>query len=86
MAFSYKGKLLLVSLISLGISLLSTGRTELLEAGCRLCYCIYVVFLEVLFVERQQVWCEAFRSLLIIGFVFLGLIYGSWNLCSQSSG
>ena len=69
----YKAKLLLVSLISLGISLLSTGRTELLGlvAGYAIVY--------MLFFSKYYSWKDSrygvklFRSLLIIGFVFLVL-------------
>lgn len=69
----YKAKLLLVSLISLGVSLLSTGRTELLGlvAGYAIVY--------MLFFSKYYSWKDSrygvklFRSLLIIGFVFLVL-------------
>ncbi|KXT85152.1 O-antigen polymerase [Streptococcus sp. DD11] len=69
----YKGKLLLISMISLGISLLSTGRTELL--GLISGYAI----LYILFFSKYYSWKDRrygkklFRMLLTIGLVFLGL-------------
>ena len=69
----YKGKLLLVSLISLGISLLSTGRTELLGlvAGYAI---VYMLFFSKYYSWRDSRYgVKLFRSLLIIGFVFLVL-------------
>lgn len=69
----YKGKLLLISLISLGVSLLSTGRTEML--GLISGYAV----LYILFYSRYYAWADShysrklFRALLTIGFLFIVL-------------
>ena len=67
----YRGKLLLISLIALGISLLSTGRTEML--GLISGYAV----LYILFYSKYYSWNDIyyskklFRTLLTIGLVFI---------------
>lgn len=69
----YKGKLLLISLTALGISLLSTGRTEML--GLISGYAVlYILFYSKYYSWKNRYYSwKLFRTLLTIGLVFIVL-------------